>query len=178
MAKKSCLRTFMDSQHVKGSKRLLKSAPHYFCDIFWSLWKEISSKNFLLVVSEILRLFVKILTPDDKYSLSVKATVYCNKSQYNSLKIKKYFLKSVCICAIYRNLALLSKKRSSSEVISFWNYRLQNMDLITCPKSPLLEHLWRVNMLKGLKNCLNLHGSVFVLLFHQSESESPLKCLF
>ena len=75
MPKKPRVRTFMDSQHVKGSKRLLKSARHYFCHFFWSLWKEISSKIFLLVVSEILRLFVKILTPDDKYSLSVKASV-------------------------------------------------------------------------------------------------------
>ena len=34
-----------------------------------------SSKNSLLVVSEILRLFVNILTPDEKYSLSVEASV-------------------------------------------------------------------------------------------------------
>ena len=34
-----------------------------------------SSKTSVLVVSEILRLFVNILTPDDKYSLSVKASV-------------------------------------------------------------------------------------------------------
>ena len=34
-----------------------------------------SSKNFFLEISEILRLFAKILTPDDKYSLSVKASV-------------------------------------------------------------------------------------------------------
>ena len=32
-----------------------------------------SSTNSVLVVSQILRLFVNILTPDDKYSLSVKA---------------------------------------------------------------------------------------------------------
>ena len=75
MHKKSCVRTLMDSQHVKGSETLLKSARQYFCHIFWSLWKEISSKNSVLVVSEILRLFVNILTPDDKYSLSVKASV-------------------------------------------------------------------------------------------------------
>ena len=30
---------------------------------------------FALVVSEILRLFVNILTPDDKHSLSVKAII-------------------------------------------------------------------------------------------------------
>ena len=75
MPKKIRVRNLMDSQHVKVSERLLKSARQYFCHIFWSLWKNMSSKNSLLVVSEILRLFVNILTPDEKYSLSVKASV-------------------------------------------------------------------------------------------------------
>ena len=75
MLKKPCVRTIMDSQHDKGSERLLKSARQCFCHIFWSLWKEISSKNSVLVVSAILTLFVNILTTDDKYSLFVKASV-------------------------------------------------------------------------------------------------------
>ena len=54
---------------------LNKSAGHLFCNVFWSLLNEISSENSVLVVSEILRLFVNILTPDDKYSLSVKSSV-------------------------------------------------------------------------------------------------------
>ena len=75
MPKKPRVRTLKESQHVKGSEKLLKSARQNFCHIFWSLWKEISSKSSVLVISEILRLFVNILTPDDKYSLSVKASV-------------------------------------------------------------------------------------------------------
>ena len=69
MAKKPIVRTLMDSQHVIVYETLHKSAWQYFYHIFWSLWKEISSNNSLLVVSEILRLFVNILTPDDKYFL-------------------------------------------------------------------------------------------------------------
>ena len=75
MPKKPRFRPLMDSQHVKGSERLLKSSWQDFSDIFWSIWKETSSKNYFLVVSEILRLFLNILAPDDKYSLSVKANV-------------------------------------------------------------------------------------------------------
>ena len=75
MPKNACVITLMGSQHVKRTKTLLKSARQYFCHIFWSLWKKISSKNSFLEVSEILRLFVNILTPDDKYSLSVKTSV-------------------------------------------------------------------------------------------------------
>ena len=75
MPKKPSVRTLIDSQHIKGSERLLKSARQYFCHIFSSLQKEISCKNSVLVVSKILRMFVNILTPDEKYRLSVKASV-------------------------------------------------------------------------------------------------------
>ena len=75
MPKKRRVRTLMDGQHFKGTETVIKCARQYFCHIFWSFWKEISSKNSVLVVSEILRLFVNILTPDEKYSLSVKASV-------------------------------------------------------------------------------------------------------
>ena len=75
MQKKPSVRTLMESQDVKESEILLKSARKYFCHIFYSLLKEISSKNSVSLVSEMLRLFVNILTPDDKYSLSVKASV-------------------------------------------------------------------------------------------------------
>ena len=75
MSKKTRVRTLMDSQHVKGSKTLLKSALQYFGHILWSLWNKFISKNSVLVLSGILRLFVDILTPDEKYSLSVKPSV-------------------------------------------------------------------------------------------------------
>ena len=60
---------------------MLKGPKHYpnldgsSFDIFWSLWSNFYSKNFVLVVSEILRLFDSMWTPDDKYSLSVKVSV-------------------------------------------------------------------------------------------------------
>ena len=75
MPKKPRVRTLMGSQHVKRSETLLKAGQKYFCHIFWSVRKKVSLKNSLLVVSEISRLFVNILTPDEKYSLSVKASV-------------------------------------------------------------------------------------------------------
>ena len=59
MPKKPRVRTLMNSRHVKESETLHKSTQQYFCQIFWSLWKKISSKNFFLVLSEILRLSCK-----------------------------------------------------------------------------------------------------------------------
>ena len=35
-----------------------------------------------------------------------------------------------------------------------------------------------VNILKGPKECLNVHGSIFVIFFVQSESKSALKIMF
>ena len=75
MPEKPSVRTLMVSQHVKVKEGLLKSAQQYFCHIFWSLLKEISSTISVLVVCEILRLFVNILAPDNKYALPVKASL-------------------------------------------------------------------------------------------------------
>ena len=72
---KTRIRILMDSQHVKGSETLLKTARQYFCDIFWSLSRKISSINAFFEVSQVLRLFRCILTPDNMYILSVKASV-------------------------------------------------------------------------------------------------------
>ena len=66
--KSNCVRTLIDSQHVKLKETVLSY-------IFWSLGKKITSKNSFLEVFKLLGLFVNILTPDDKYSLSVKASV-------------------------------------------------------------------------------------------------------
>ena len=82
MPKKHRFRTFIVnmlrysySQHFKCSETMPKSARQYFSDIFSSLWKKISSRNSVLVVSEILRHFFNMLTPDEKYFLSVNASV-------------------------------------------------------------------------------------------------------
>ena len=65
----------INSQHVKGSETLRKSARQYFFLIFWSAWKKIISKKSVLVVYEILNLSVNILPPNEKPSLSVKLSV-------------------------------------------------------------------------------------------------------
>ena len=75
MAEKPRVRTLIDSQHVERYKTLLKSSRQQFCHLFLLFWKNFSSKSSVLVVSEIMRLFVNILTPDNKYSLAVKLSV-------------------------------------------------------------------------------------------------------
>ena len=56
-----------DSQHVNGCEALMKSAWQHFYQIFWSLWKEITSKISPLLKFDILEMFVKALTGDENY---------------------------------------------------------------------------------------------------------------
>ena len=81
------------------------------------------------------------------------------------------------IFEIYIEFGILWKKRWTSEVICFRNYRLQKAGLLKCLKSPVSEHLWTVNMLKGLKHCLNLHGGIFVIFLEHLDKKSAQKSL-
>ena len=73
MPKKQRVRTVMESQHVKVSQRLLKSARQYFCHIFSIIREGYQLHEFCGSSMWNLRLFVSILTRDEKYSFSVKA---------------------------------------------------------------------------------------------------------
>ena len=63
-------------------------------------------------------------------------------------------------------------------MISFWKYRLEKAELLKWPKSLVSEHLWTVNMLKGNKHFLNLHGSIFDIFFDHAKKKSAPKTLF
>ena len=125
MPRKPRVRTLMDSQHDNRSETLPKSAWQFFSRIFWSVWKEISLKNLILVVSETLRLFVNILTPDEKCSLSVNASGLRNQFQCNYLEIEKYFLRSFLhfrnLNKIFKNFAKKAEPQRLyvSEIIDF-----------------------------------------------------------
>ena len=93
-------------------------------------------------------------------------------------KTKNIFRSFFSISRSYMKFGILFKKSWALQVICFWNYRLQNASLLKCRKSPVSEHLWTVNMLKGPNDCLNLHGSIFVIFFDHYEKKSAPKFLF
>ena len=89
MSKNPGFRTPFDSQHAKGSKRLLKIArKHFYYNFSW-LWEE-KRKISLLEIFEILGLFVNTLTADDEYSLC-KSENLPPQLKYNFLTNKKLF---------------------------------------------------------------------------------------
>ena len=62
MSKKSRFRGPFNKQHGKGGQTLSKYERHYFYNINWSMWKQLSWKKSLLVICKGLRLFVNTLT--------------------------------------------------------------------------------------------------------------------
>ena len=67
-SKRSCFRTPFRNQRVKGFETVLKSTRHHYFPIFQWIRDNLSWKNSALVASDIFRLFVDTLTPDDKFS--------------------------------------------------------------------------------------------------------------
>ena len=67
-SKRSCLRTPFANEGVNGFHTVLKSARHHYYPLFSSIRGKLSSKESALVRCEILRMFVKTLTADDKCS--------------------------------------------------------------------------------------------------------------
>ena len=66
-SKRSCFRTPFANERVNGFQTLLKSARHPYYPLFSSSRGKLSCKMSPSVWLEILRLFVKALTADDKY---------------------------------------------------------------------------------------------------------------
>ena len=158
---------------------MLQSERQYFHYIFLSFWKKIRSRTSFLEVSEILRFFLTIVTPDNKYILSVKASVYRNQFRCNYLTTKKSFLNFFLHFQDLHKILNAFKKQVQPErwflsKIIAWKKR----SYLSAQKATVSEHLWTVNMLKGPKHCLNMDGSIFVMFFDHSEKKSPPKSLF
>ena len=67
LSKKHRFRTSFDSQHVKASETLVKSAWKHFYHSFLSLSGEMIWKMSPLLKFEMLGVFVNIVAADDKY---------------------------------------------------------------------------------------------------------------
>ena len=69
MPKKSSFKGSFKKQHAKCAQTLLKYAWQNLIHIYWSLWRQLTFKKFLLVICKISRLFPNTLSADGKYSL-------------------------------------------------------------------------------------------------------------
>ena len=69
MSKKSCYKGSFGKQHSKHLQTLLKFDWQHLYHIYWSLFRQLSYKNSLLVICNISRLFINTLSADGRYSL-------------------------------------------------------------------------------------------------------------
>ena len=69
MSIKSRFKGSFKKQHGKCAKTLLKCQGQLLCYIYWSLWRQLSTRKSLLVICKISRLFPNTLSADGKYSL-------------------------------------------------------------------------------------------------------------
>ena len=98
ISKKPRFRTLFDSQHVKESQTLVKSAWQYFYHTYSSLGAKLTWKLYPLVICEILEAFVNNLTVDEKYPLRNSDNLPLPIQMQLSKKQKTF---SFCFCSIY-----------------------------------------------------------------------------
>ena len=90
MPEKSGFRGLLDRQRGKRVKTLFESQRQHLYHIHWSLWRQLSSKESLLVIWKIFRLFVNTLSDDDKYSLLNGGKLTQHIKMHLSQKQKKF----------------------------------------------------------------------------------------
>ena len=69
MSIKSRFKGSLKKQHGKCAQTLFKFPWQNLYHIYWSLWRQLTFKKFLLVICKISRLFPNTLSADGKYSL-------------------------------------------------------------------------------------------------------------
>ena len=90
--KRRRLKARCDSQHVKASQRLVKSAWEQIYQVFPSFLGKLIWKMSPLVIGEILGVSVNTLTGDGKYPVQVSCSIYHSQFKCNYIKNENYVL--------------------------------------------------------------------------------------
>ena len=121
-SRKSCFRTPFDNQRVNWFQTPLKVAKHYYYPFFPWISGKLSWKKTALLWLKILRVFVNILTADDKYSCRNKQNFPQQLQMLLSEKQKSFSWFFVAFLKFAWNLEHFEKKdecprRNISEII-------------------------------------------------------------
>ena len=110
MPVKSRFRGVFHKKHGQTAQRLLKSTQRYLYHICSSLWTLFSWKKSMLVLSKFLRLLVKTLTDNEKYSLLYRDNLMQQIQVLLSPKEKTFSIISSEILQPTLNFAHFQKK--------------------------------------------------------------------
>ena len=111
ISKKSTFRAPFEKQHVKGDQTLSKFERHHLYHIYWSLWRLLSWKKSLVVTCKVLRMFIHILTTNEKCSLLNRDNLTHPIRMQLSQKQKKEISICLYVFEIYIQFWVFWKKR-------------------------------------------------------------------
>ena len=129
---------------------LLKSEPHHLYHIYWSLWTQTSRNKYLLVICKVFRMFLNILTGDDKYSLLNRDNL--NLRHYFQMQLpqkQKNFLNFFFHFWNLHYVLNIFKQKWHSQLMYFRNYGHRKMLLDKSLKSLVSENPLTSNMVSG-----------------------------
>ena len=158
-------RTPFDSQHVKESQKIVKSAWRHFYRDFSSLWVKLNWKMSILVVCKILGVFDVTWTANEKYSLRNSQNLQLPIQRQLSKKRKTFSQFFAVFVTFTLGFQYFEKKDNPHRFLYFGSYRLPKMWLGKYLKSLVSEHPSKLNMLKGLKHLWNLQTALLSQLF-------------
>ena len=159
-------------EHGKCSQTLLKFAWQNLYHIYWSLWRQLTFKNFLLVICKISRLFPNTLSADGKGCLLNRDNLTQPIHMQLSEKQKTF---CDCFSAFLKsrlNFEHFFKKRWPSLLMYFRNYGPGKTLLDECLRSPLSNDPSKTNMVNAPKHCRNVKDSIFTIFIDRCEGNS------
>ena len=142
----------MCSQRANGFETLLKSARHHYFAFFLRTRDKLIWKKSALVTSEIFRLFVNTLTPDDKYSHRIMQIFWQQLQTTLSQKGKSFFRVFIVFLKCSWNLQRSEKEEEFPSLFI--------AEFIAFERDVYLT---------GSKHCWSQHGTTIFLFFHEFE---------
>ena len=135
LSKNSRFREPFHKQHGEWVQKPLKSEWQHVYHMYWLLRRQLNWRKFLLEIFKILKLFVKILTAHDKYSLlnrdNLTEAIQILLSEKQKASSQFFFF---CIFDIKIKFWRFSKKKWVSYLMYFQNYLLWKTCLDKCLK--------------------------------------------
>ena len=151
-SKSSWFRTPFGNQRVNWFQALLKSALHHYYPIFQLIQDKMSWKKSALVLSQIFRLFIETLTPDDKYSCRNMQIFFQKFQTLLSQKEKIFSWSFIAFLTFPWNLEH-SEKKGVSQPNYYGNYCMPKRSLVKRLKDLASENHSLINVLMSTKLC-------------------------
>ena len=141
------------NQRVNSFETLLKSTRHHYFPFFPRIRDKLSWKKSALVTSEIFRVFVNTLTPDDKYSRRNMQIFWQQLQTLLSQQQKTFYGFFIAFPKCAWNLKHSETKKRISYANYYRNYCIRKRYLLKRLKGLGSEHHSLINVLTGSKHC-------------------------